>query len=350
MIHFKRTFIACLGFLTLAVLLYPGVKSLQVLMEEEYIIKEKGLLLNGEYIESLTNLFENNISLQKGALSFWSGLKYHLFREGNQGVLIGEENWLFTSEEFDEELEPAVSYIDFFREVERIKAFFDNVGLTLIIVPIPSKSRVYKEKIRRFPYSSTLENRYEDALFRFREMGIPYIDLKKVFHERAPEELYYYQFDTHWTERGASRAAREVAAVLDSRNVILSFPKRSFYIAEKERKTFRGDLLAYVPPLKDKEETYNQKVLIDADPPSLGLFDDPVIPILLVGTSYSFDSRWNFETELKLALQLDVLNLAKEGVGPMEPMKELMESEYYRETGSAVVIWEIPERYIPLRQ
>ncbi|MBB6482376.1 alginate O-acetyltransferase AlgX-related protein [Spirochaeta isovalerica] len=348
MIRLKKTAVALLAILSLAFLLYPGVEGLTDL--EDFSIKEKKELIDGRFISEMTSRFEKSISLQNRALSFWSGIKYRFFKEGNRGVLIGREDWLFTSEEFDEDLNPETTYDDFFGEIEKAKTFFDNEGLELVIVPIPNKSRIYREKSQLYSFSSPLENRYDDALARFRNLGIPAADLREPFQKTSLKEKVFFQYDTHWTEAASAAAAREISSLVMPYIEKYGLSRRSFYISEAEYQPFKGDLLAFVPPLENKEERYRKTILADAAPPSLGLFDDPEIPLLLVGTSYSFDSRWNFESELKLALQLDILNLAKEGVGPLEPMRELIKSGYFRETGSSIIIWEIPERYIPLRK
>ncbi|MBN2657464.1 MAG: hypothetical protein JXR86_10410 [Spirochaetales bacterium] len=344
----KKTIIAVFAVLSLAFLLYPGVRSLNEL--KDLSPGKPVQLLDGEFIRSVTSRFEEKIALQKSALSFWSKVKYRFFKEGSNGVLIGDEDWLFTTEEFDEKLDPDMTYAGFFREIEETKDFFDHEGITLIIAPVPSKSRIYRERSRRFGYSEHIENRYTDALAEFRNLEIPAPDLEFTLCGIASEEEVFYQYDTHWTGEGAARAAEALAETAEPFLGRYDFSHRSYFIDKVEKASFKGDLLSFVPPLQENREIYTRKILEDADPPSLGLFDDPVIPVILVGTSYSFDERWNFESELKLALQLDVLNLAREGAGPLEPMRELINSGYFRETGSGIVIWEIPERYIPLRQ
>ena len=79
-----------------------------------------------------------------------------------------------------------------------------------------------------------------------------------------------------------------------------------------------------------------------------GLFGEIVIPVTLVGTSYSGDPRWAFEDALRLELGLDVLNVAAEGEGPFEPMREYLRSEAISEVSPDLVVWEIPERYLTL--
>ena len=78
------------------------------------------------------------------------------------------------------------------------------------------------------------------------------------------------------------------------------------------------------------------------------LFDDEVIPVALVGTSYSALKDWQFEDMLKYALQGDVVNMADEGKGPLEPMHDFLNETDFKNTDVKLVVWEIPERFIPV--
>jgi alginate O-acetyltransferase complex protein AlgJ len=82
----------------------------------------------------------------------------------------------------------------------------------------------------------------------------------------------------------------------------------------------------------------------------LGLFDEVTIPVTLVGTSYSAGRPWNFDGALKEVLGADVLNVAAEGQGPLVPMQRYLDSPRFADAPPALVIWEIPERYVVLPQ
>lgn len=76
------------------------------------------------------------------------------------------------------------------------------------------------------------------------------------------------------------------------------------------------------------------------------LGDAPTPQIVLVGTSYSADGRWNFDGALREVLAEDVLNLAESGRGPFEPMLAYLDNPPATPP-PARLIWEIPERYLP---
>jgi alginate O-acetyltransferase complex protein AlgJ len=68
-------------------------------------------------------------------------------------------------------------------------------------------------------------------------------------------------------------------------------------------------------------------------------------PLVLVGTSYSANPNWSFVEALKLSLSQDVINYAREGQGPVAPMKILLQ-KMDRAAPPPVVIWEFPVRYL----
>jgi alginate O-acetyltransferase complex protein AlgJ len=84
------------------------------------------------------------------------------------------------------------------------------------------------------------------------------------------------------------------------------------------------------------------------EPTAAGLFDQPTIPVVLVGTSYSAGELWNLEGALKTAVGADVLNVAKQGQGPLAPMQDLLDGPVIEQVRADVVVWEIPERYFRL--
>lgn len=347
MAKWKLTTLAVVAALSLTALLFPGINGIQNVKDLSITTPQE--MVDGSLTSSFTSQFDEKINLNQLALTFWTSIKYHLFHEGNPGVLIGEENWLFTTEEFDEELTPDLNLEDFLDILTSYNETLKSEGIDLTILLIPSKSRIMKDQLGRYTTPGDINNRYEMALDLLKSSNISVIDIHKVFAQYEEPQNLYYRYDTHWTEEGTTLAAQFTAASLQGALSELGIDKRVYYYDQVSERTFHGDLLAFVPPLKDKSEIYFSKVLEERNPPLLGLFDSPVIPFVLVGTSYSFDEKWNFESSLKMALQSDILNLAKEGKGPLEPMKELMESGYYKEVGASMILWEIPERYIPLR-
>ena len=68
----------------------------------------------------------------------------------------------------------------------------------------------------------------------------------------------------------------------------------------------------------------------------------------LVGTSYSANPLWNFDGFLKEELEADVLNVADERMGPFETMQKYLKDEALETNPPKLIIWEVPERYLPI--
>ena len=126
-----------------------------------------------------------------------------------------------------------------------------------------------------------------------------------------------------------------------------------FRTQETAPQTHRGDLFNYLPldpwfsallpPTETIVPTSTEAVAQGND-----LFGDDSAPkITLVGTSYSANRLWNFAGALKQALHEDLLNYAKDGKGPFAPMLDYLNSDDIKQAPPRLVIWEIPERYLP---
>jgi alginate O-acetyltransferase complex protein AlgJ len=70
---------------------------------------------------------------------------------------------------------------------------------------------------------------------------------------------------------------------------------------------------------------------------------------VLVGTSYSANPLWNFTGALQEAFGEDVVSYATPAHGPFLPMQEYLDSADFKARAPRLVIWEMPERYLPMR-
>jgi alginate O-acetyltransferase complex protein AlgJ len=68
-----------------------------------------------------------------------------------------------------------------------------------------------------------------------------------------------------------------------------------------------------------------------------------------VGTSYSANPHWNFLGALQQSLHSDVVNYAEDGHGPILPMLKYLQTDAFKNSAPQVVIWEFPERYLPMK-
>ena len=273
---------------------------------------------------ALGGLFHvKHFDYQAFSRNFWGQTEFAVFHQGRKGVIIGENGWLFTAEEFScpQNLDKNFDYID------SVKNGFEKRRIKLIIVLIPEKARVLKRDL-----PACRKNIYSEALSRYKNIST---DLLPLMNEND-----FLKTDTHWTPNGARVAAGEVEKIAHG----IKLPHAKFVTATGPDAARAGDLTRYVPgvAMTDRFKTFTTE---QQNANLLG--NAPVPHVVLVGTSYSAMRQWNFDGFLKQALQADVLNMSDEGQGPFSVMKKYLDSAAFKAAPPRLVVWEIPERYLP---
>ena len=311
----------------------------------------EGSFWQGEQTARYEAAFNEGLPFRDFAVDTWGVLEYLLFHEGRPGVVVGTDDWLFTHEE-------VTFYPNAEAETARKLAFIENVRddlrarqIALVVALVPDKSRVYAEFVGK-PLPSYTRDRYESSRQALIEAGILAPDLLSAFERGKDEEQLYLRTDTHWTPEGAALAAETLAGIVAQEAAAGLFESR-YQTEVVGREPYRGDLLSFLPlgALQDRLGPTPDILELrqtEAESAGGGLFGAQTVPVTLIGTSYSADERWNFTGALQEALGADVLNLATEGRGPLPPMRDYLESPELRETPPSLVVWEIPERYLPM--
>jgi alginate O-acetyltransferase complex protein AlgJ len=331
----------------------------------------EGSLRTGAWTSRFEEAFEQALPLYEPALHLWTAIRYSLFSEGGPGLVVGADDWLFTTEELEtyprdaERVEEAAAY------VAAVARALGERDAALAVVLLPAKARIYEDMLPGYGLPQLVDRRYERALAALRGAGdagvgdggaagvadaappAAVVDARGALRRaRSAGTEVFLRTDTHWTPEGAAAVARAVAGelsgLLERRNV----PRTRFERTAAGTVAHRGDLLRFLPlgpfdvafgPAPDSLIRYETAA---AGGDSGGLFDDPSIPVTLVGTSYSADELWGFPGALAEALEADVLTVAAEGEGPFEPMEEYLRGETITDQPPELVIWEIPERYL----
>jgi len=311
---------------------------------------------DGQWASLYGKNFDKTLALTQPAKNAFGTLSYLGFREGRPGVLVGTDGWLFTDEEMVRLDTPDVTLADKLSFIRAAKAKADAAGARVIVALIPAKLRVYGDKAGRYRFMPKLSPIYTRALTGLQAEGVPVVDLLEPFVANRNKTQLFLRTDTHWTPQGAELAAQAVAKSVSKAGLLAGEPTNgNFVLKEGQLKEHRGDLLAFLPLLDAANDTAPAPDLIrtgeaveraPASDTSDALLGDTALPVALVGSSYSYDRRWQFEDQLKVALHSDIVNAAQEGQGPFKPMADYLASAEFRETPPKLVIWEIPERYL----
>lgn len=311
-------------------------------------------LLNGEWAAAYEAEFNKSLAIHQPSIDMWGVLEYSLFNNGREGVLVGQDGWLFTYEEFVfHPLGKAAMDIklDLATTVQQTLAEF---GAKLVVVIVPSKARIYSEYLGRYTFPIYNEATYETFARELEDRNILVVRLIESFEAAKTIEGVFSRTDTHWTSYGTEISAKEIAKTVKEKSLLPSLNTAVFTTTKKETPTqHRGDLMNFLPlgslqdDLGPKVDTlYERSTIKESSELNLDLFGTKIIPVTLVGTSYSAAPFWNFEGALKAALGADVLNVAVGGRGAILPMQEYLQSDTMKNTPPELVIWEIPERFI----
>ncbi|MCA1754943.1 MAG: hypothetical protein LC641_09665 [Spirochaeta sp.] len=316
-----------------------------------------GSILSGDWMNAYQQDYELESPVRDLGLEIWGSLRFGLFREGLPGVVVGEQGMLFTAEEFTA-LPHARDEAARVREVAAfaagVAAELGRLGVELVVVPLPSKVRLYRQYLGRYGFPPEAEERYQEFLSALDAAGVDQVGLKEVLagsHERGVE--IFLRTDTHWTPAGAELAAVALGEHVSAAGYLEDTPNRDYRLEFGELHTHEGDLLSFIPlgpfrgRLQPAPDLIRRFELHSGPAPGLGLFDTAAVPVVLVGTSYSAGAAWGFDAFLQVELQAEVLNLAEEGRGPFVPMVAYLGSDTLHEAPPQLVIWEIPERYLP---
>jgi alginate O-acetyltransferase complex protein AlgJ len=337
-----------------AILVAGAVNTLSFFMREPGSVVDgahpAGYLLDGRASADLSSAYGQSLPIRGLAAGLYGATSYLLFSEGRQGVLVGEDGWLFTTEEFETapDLEEAVE-----RSVDHIANVRDHLaarGVDLLVAVVPAKATVHGERLGQHRYPARARQRYALVLQNLAARSIAAPDLLARLIETKAGQPMYLRTDTHWTVAGATESARAIAHAIGQRPDI---PRVEVTLEPERPVEHEGDLVRFLAlgPLQKAigpapERIVPMRSRLGPAEGTAALFGDSVISVALVGTSYSADPTWSFAAALSAELSADVLNVASQAVGAFRPMTDYLASPQFRERPPALVVWELPERYL----
>lgn len=309
--------------------------------------------LSGKIASGFEKKFEEHLLLRDQIVGLWGAVQYGLLKSGGKKVVVGKDGWLFTTEEFENLKNADEAEKRLLTLIEKVNAHLQSHDVKLAVVLVPAKARIYPEYLGWHRLPEERQEVYARVLSSITSMGIPAPDLAALFEDKKDGKPFYLRLDTHWTPDGAELAANALAQAIDGQ--FIEDASQSFKTEILLAEAIEGDLEKYIKtsPFQrwmapERDRISLRKTVRENDDGNAGLFGEETVPVVLVGTSYSAIDKWNFEGALKSALQADVLNLADEGQGPLEPMAKFLKETDLEKSGIKLVIWEIPERFIPV--
>lgn len=307
-------------------------------------------VIDGEATRDLDSLYKNELPHRAASVGLFGNARYALLGAGRKGVIVGQDGWFFTAEEFK-----TVSTKDIDDAADRvasIKRHLETRGIRLVLAPLPAKSDLYAEEVPSFVRSSAMADAYSVFSAALEQRGIAVADTRAAMLTAKPFGEVFLKSDTHWSPAGAKAAAEAIQSSLQKNGVTL--PSQELTAQWQTPVSLWGDLTKFVtspdyaPNVGLSEESVPiYRTAVKAGASGADIFgDDASVPVMLVGTSYSANENWSFADFLRQSLRADVVNVAKEGLGPGVPMMDLLAGSALDETAPTVVVWEFPVRYL----
>ena len=232
-------------------------------------------------------------------------------------------------------------------------------GIQLVISPLPSRTIVYPEVLdknqtlqKTYSTDQAREN-YRASLNRLWNSQIYTIDLlQAALGQRQTDDSknLYFVRDYHWTSEGARLYAQTIAREVMTLDVYKSLKKEKFtntYVRSENAESRLAYLLQTVCGTKTPPEKIN---VFETNRIGGNLLGDDQYPIVLIGSSYSAEAKYNFEGFLKEALSSNVLNAAVSGGGYSASLEGYFLSRDYATNKPKFLIWEFAASMAPWDQ
>ncbi|MNF45371.1 Alginate biosynthesis protein AlgX precursor [compost metagenome] len=341
--------------LFLAPLLGIGAWSLRGLMDVS--LPANASLLDGTLAKAVETHYEAQFPLKRPGTNLWAALDYSVFDEGRPGVMLGRHDWLFSDEEFKPVVHGMQHIEANLRLIRGVQQRLDEHGVKLLLAIIPAKARLYPEHLGEERPGRQQRGLYRQLHDAAHCNGILAPDLLANLQQEKARDALFLRTDTHWTPYGAERVAQHLARTVQRDSPLAGEPQR-FVTEQAAGKPYLGDLVRFLPLdplfsslLPPPDQLQPRRTHSLASSPGDGaaaLFADIRFPVVLVGTSYSAAPDWNFLGALRQALGSDVLSYAESGQGPLLPMLKYLQSDAFKDSPPQLLIWEFPERYLPM--
>ncbi len=314
---------------------------------------EPGLsVVRGALAHAFENHYDETFPAKRMGVNLWAAVDYGLFREGLPGVIVGKDGWLYTDEEFKLDNDSATLVRRNLALIDWVKRELERQHVALVVAVVPAKARIYPEYLGSRQPPALRQMLYPQMISQLRASGVNTVDLREPLQDGKRRNATYLRTDTHWTPFGARLSAQAIAGQTGH----VADASGNFHTIAGAPAMHRGDLFNFLPldpwfgwMLPAPDVLTPVQTAADAKGNDL-LGDAPRAQVALVGTSYSAEANWNFAGALEQALHTDVLNYARDGNGPFEPMLAYLHSADFRASPPRLVIWEVPERYMPLPQ
>jgi len=167
----------------------------------------------------------DHIPFKQQLVGLYSSILYHGFHQSaDEAVLLGRDGWLFydSAKKGDGDTmrdytgEAPYSDAEMASAAEAVRALWEICeahDLPFAFLAAPNKSNIYGEYLPE-GYTRAAVQRMDVLAAYLEHSGLPFLYPKSLLLEHKGGEPLYYCLDSHWNERGAYLAYRELYALL----------------------------------------------------------------------------------------------------------------------------------------
>ncbi|SCW61088.1 alginate O-acetyltransferase complex protein AlgJ [Rhizobium mongolense subsp. loessense] len=307
-------------------------------------------VIQGREALAVERIYKDVFPIRDFSTGLLNLISFKIFGEARKGLIKGSDGWFFSDEEFSwnrKSLSMLEKHLNF---VEDTLSTLREAGIEPILLLIPEKADIYRDKLGDVAVPSSREHFYENVRLRLITMGVPVPDLREAFLQAREQKPVFLKSDTHWTVQGAGVAAGSVAQVLAHHP---DLKHKEFTLKPEEEIVHMGDLYKFAkfsifePFVPMPGDALRSLAAMSADASLDDLLSDENEgpEVAMVGSSYSANAKWSFEAQLKAEARVDVINFAEEGKGPFAPMETFLKEKLHEQKQLKYVIWEMPLRY-----
>ena len=308
---------------------------------------------DGRWAEAYQRSFDAASPLLAPARTAWGIIDTGLFGQGRPGVLVGEQGWLYSREEYATVPDAEAAIEATVARIAAVRSALAEQGVNLVVALVPAKAAMVPEHVPA-PLPAAAAERYEALVTQLHHAGVIVSDLRSTLGRLPDGTPAYLRTDTHWTSEGAAAAAASIASTIDAYAPFSELGQRRYRTEVGPAETHWGDLTVFLdlgpllPRFGPPPDLLAVPQTRSLDPASSDLLGPVEVSVALVGTSYSADPSWNAVGALREALGVDVVDASISGLGPWEPMRRYLEGEAFVTARPEVIVWEFPERYATL--
>jgi hypothetical protein len=239
--------------------------------------------------------------------------------------------------------------------IQDFKRQLDELGIELLLVPVPPKAAIYPEKVSgslTIPIPvPRLDPAHQEFYDRLGAEGIDVLDLTDLFIKDRfhPEGALYCRTDTHWSGTGCTVAATAIAAAVTARPWYAALETTSFGAAWYTT-SITGDLTREGGVPAGREELRLRGVVRGGQRPT-PVPPDPDSPIVLLGDSHNLvfsvgddmhatGAGLPDQLAFELGLALDVVAVRGSGATParVNLLRRVQADPTYL-SGKRLIIW-----------